>query len=64
MVILRVPHPPDGLLPPLVSGSRMIIGLSLIQVGLTFIGGGGYRPWPTIPSARRNLLLAGNVLAR
>ncbi|XPE57736.1 solute carrier family 23 protein [Shigella flexneri] len=48
---------------PLVSGVVvMIIGLSLIQVGLTSIGG-GFRQWLATPSARKNLLLAGMVLA-
>jgi xanthine permease XanP len=53
MVISRVLHLARRIITPLVSGVVvMIIGLSLIQVGLTSIGG-GYRRWPTIPSARR-----------
>lgn len=62
MVISRVLHLARRIITPLVSGVVvMIIGLSLIQVGLTSIGG-GYAAMSDI-GAPKNLLLAGVVLA-
>lgn len=63
MVISRVLHGPTGYY-PLVSGVVvMIIGLSLIQVGLTSIGGGYSAMADHTFGAPKNLLLAGIVLA-
>ncbi len=55
MVISRVLHLARRIITPLVSGVVvMIIGLSLIQVGLTSIGGGATSPAIT-PSAHQKL---------
>ena len=64
MVISRVLHLARRVITPLVSGVVvMIIGLSLIQVGLTSIGGGYAAMSDNTFGAPKNLLLAGVVLA-
>ncbi len=64
MVISRVLHLARRIITPLVSGVVvMIIGLSLIQVGLTSIGGGFAAMSDHTFGAPKNLLLAGVVLA-
>ena len=64
MVISRVLHLARRVITPLVSGVVvMIIGLSLIQVGLTSIGGGYAAMADHTFGAPKNLLLAGIVLA-
>ena len=64
MVISRVLHLARRIITPLVSGVVvMIIGLSLIQVGLTSIGGGYAAMNDNTFGAPKNLLLAGVVLA-
>jgi xanthine permease XanP len=64
MVISRVLHLARRVITPLVSGVVvMIIGLSLIQVGLTSIGGGYAAMSDHTFGAPKNLLLAGVVLA-
>ncbi len=64
MVLSRVLHLARRIITPLVSGIVvMIIGLSLIQVGLTSIGGGYAAISDHSFGAPRNLLLAGAVLA-
>lgn len=61
---LRVLHLARRIITPLVSGVVvMIIGLSLIQVGLTSIGGGYAAMSDNTFGAPKNLLLAGVVLA-
>ena len=63
MVISRVLHLARRIITPLVSGVVvMIIGLSLIQVGLTSIGGGYAAMSDNTFGAPKNLLLAGVVL--
>ncbi len=58
------PAPARRIITPLVSGVVvMIIGLSLIQVGLTSIGGGYAAMADHTFGAPKNLLLAGIVLA-
>ena len=60
MVISRVLHLARRIITPLVSGVVvMIIGLSLIQVGLTSIGGGYAAMSDNTFGAPKNLLLAG-----
>ena len=64
MFISRVLHLARRVITPLVSGVVvMIIGLSLIQVGLTSIGGGYAAMSDHTFGAPKNLLLAGVVLA-
>ena len=64
MIISRVLHLARRVITPLVSGVVvMIIGLSLIQVGLTSIGGGYAAMSDHTFGAPKNLLLAGVVLA-
>ena len=64
MVISRFLHLARRLITPLVSGVVvMIIGLSLIQVGLTSIGGGYAAMGNNTFGAPQNLMLAGVVLA-
>ena len=63
MVISRVLHLARRIITPLVSGVVVIIGLSLIQVGLTSIGGGYAAMSDNTFGAPKNLLLAGVVLA-
>ncbi|MDF3008999.1 MAG: uracil-xanthine permease, partial [Enterobacter kobei] len=64
MVLSRVLHLARRIITPLVSGVVvMIIGLSLIQVGLTSIGGGYGAMADHTFGAPKNLLLAGAVLA-
>jgi hypothetical protein len=64
MVISRILHLARRIITPLVSGVVvMIIGLSLIQVGLTSIGGGYAAMNDHTFGAPKNLLLAGIVLA-
>ena len=64
MVLSRVLHLARRIITPLVSGIVvMIIGLSLIQVGLTSIGGGYAAMSDHTFGAPKNLLLAGVVLA-
>ena len=64
MVLSRVLHLARRIITPLVSGVVvMIIGLSLIQVGLTSIGGGYAAMSDNTFGAPKNLLLAGVVLA-
>lgn len=64
MVISRVLHLARRIITPLVSGVVvMIIGLSLIQVGLTSIGGGYAAMSDNTFGAPKNLMLAGVVLA-
>ena len=64
MVISRVLHLARRIITPLVSGVVvMIIGLSLIQVGLTSIGGGYAAMSDNTFGAPKNLLLAGVGLA-
>ncbi|WP_313590019.1 solute carrier family 23 protein, partial [Pantoea septica] len=64
MVLSRVLHLARRIITPLVSGIVvMIIGLSLIQVGLTSIGGGFAAMNDHSFGAPKNLLLAGVVLA-
>ncbi len=63
MVLSRVLHLARRIITPLVSGIVvMIIGLSLIQVGLTSIGGGFAAMNDHSFGAPKNLLLAGAVL--
>ncbi|EIF0777423.1 xanthine/proton symporter XanP [Salmonella enterica] len=63
MVLSRILHLARRIITPLVSGVVvMIIGLSLIQVGLTSIGGYAAMSDNTF-GAPKNLLLAGVVLA-
>ena len=63
MVLSRVLHLARRIITPLVSGIVvMIIGLSLIQVGLTSIGGGFAAMSDHSFGAPKNLLLAGAVL--
>jgi xanthine permease XanP len=63
MVLSRVLHLARRVITPLVSGVVvMIIGLSLIQVGLTSIGGGYSAMADHTFGAPKNLLLAGIVL--
>ncbi|NUU67714.1 uracil-xanthine permease [Enterobacteriaceae bacterium BIT-l23] len=63
MIISRVLHLARRIITPLVSGVVvMIIGLSLIQVGLTSIGGGYAAMNDHTFGAPKNLLLAGAVL--
>ncbi len=63
-MISRVLHLARRIITPLVSGVVvMIIGLSLIQVGLTSIGGGYAAMSDNTFGAPKNLLLAGVVLA-
>lgn len=64
MIISRFLHLARRIITPLVSGVVvMIIGLSLIQVGLTSIGGGYAAMNAGTFGAPKNLLLAGVVLA-
>jgi len=64
MALSRVLHLARRIITPLVSGVVvMIIGLSLIQVGLTSIGGGYAAMADHTFGAPKNLLLAGIVLA-
>ncbi len=64
MLISRGLHLARRIITPLVSGVVvMIIGLSLIQVGLTSIGGGYAAMNDHTFGAPKNLLLAGIVLA-
>ncbi|KYL91206.1 xanthine permease XanP [Klebsiella pneumoniae] len=64
MVLSRILHLARRIITPLVSGVVvMIIGLSLIQVGLTSIGGGYAAMADHTFGAPKNLLLAGIVLA-
>ena len=64
MALSRVLHLARRVITPLVSGIVvMIIGLSLIQVGLTSIGGGYAAMNDHTFGAPKNLLLAGAVLA-
>lgn len=63
MIISRVLHLARRIITPLVSGVVvMIIGLSLIQVGLTSIGGGYAAMNDHTFGSPKNLLLAGAVL--
>ena len=63
MVLSRILHLARRIITPLVSGVVvMIIGLSLIQVGLTSIGGGYAAMADHTFGAPKNLLLAGIVL--
>ncbi|PIJ49315.1 xanthine permease XanP [Erwinia sp. OLTSP20] len=63
MLLSRVLHLARRIITPLVSGIVvMIIGLSLIQVGLTSIGGGFAAMSNHTFGAPKNLLLAGMVL--
>ncbi|MGU3414884.1 nucleobase:cation symporter-2 family protein [Enterobacteriaceae bacterium C23F] len=63
MALSRVLHLARRIITPLVSGVVvMIIGLSLIQVGLTSIGGGYAAMADHTFGAPKNLLLAGIVL--
>ncbi|SFO54630.1 xanthine permease XanP [Candidatus Pantoea varia] len=63
MVLSRVLHLARRIITPLVSGIVvMIIGLSLIQVGLTSIGGGFSAMNDHTFGAPKNLMLAGAVL--
>jgi len=64
MVISRILPLARRIITPLVSGVVvMIIGLSLIQVGLTSVGGGFAAMGNNTFGAPKNLLLAGVVLA-
>ncbi|MEQ1976343.1 uracil-xanthine permease family protein [Xenorhabdus sp. SGI240] len=64
VLLSRVLHLARRIITPLVSGIVvMIIGLSLIQVGLTSIGGGYSAIQDGTFGASENLLLAGVVLA-
>lgn len=64
MVLSRILHLARRIITPLVSGVVvMIIGLSLIQVGLTSIGGGYAAMSDNTFGAPKNLLLAGVVTA-
>lgn len=64
MVLSRVLHLARRVISPLVSGIVvMIIGMSLIQVGLTSIGGGYGAIADHSFGSPKNLLLAGIVLA-
>ena len=64
MVLSRILHLARRIITPLVSGVVvMIIGLSLIQVGLTSIGGGYAAMSDNTFGAPKNLMLAGVVLA-
>lgn len=64
MIVSRVLHLARRIITPLVSGVVvMIIGLSLIQVGLTSIGGGYAAMSDNTFGSPKNLLLAGAVLA-
>ncbi|SUG40644.1 uracil-xanthine permease [Salmonella enterica subsp. arizonae] len=61
MVLSRILHLARRIITPLVSGVVvMIIGLSLIQVGLTSIGGGYAAMSDNTFGAPKNLLLAGS----
>lgn len=63
IVLSRVLHLARRIITPLVSGVVvMIIGLSLIQVGLTSIGGGYAAIENNTFGSPQNLLLAGSVL--
>lgn len=63
MILSRVLHLAQKIITPLVSGIVvMIIGLSLIQVGLTSVGGGFAAMQNGTFGAPINLLLAGVVL--
>lgn len=63
MILSRVLHLAQRIITPLVSGIVvMIIGLSLIQVGLTSVGGGFAAMANNTFGAPINLLLAGVVL--
>ncbi len=63
ILLSRVLHLARRIITPLVSGIVvMIIGLSLIQVGLTSIGGGYGAMSDNTFGAPKNLLLAGAVL--
>ncbi len=64
VILSRALHLARRIITPLVSGIVvMIIGLSLIQVGLTSIGGGYGALADNTFGAPKNLLLAGVVLA-
>ncbi|AYA41851.1 uracil-xanthine permease [Xenorhabdus nematophila] len=64
VLLSRVLHLASRIITPLVSGIVvMIIGLSLIQVGLTSMGGGYSAIQNGTFGAPQNLLLAGTVLA-
>ncbi|QIQ20720.1 uracil-xanthine permease family protein [Zophobihabitans entericus] len=64
MILSRVLHLAQRVITPLVSGIVvMIIGLSLIQVGLTSVGGGYSAMADGTFGAPINLILAGTVLA-
>ena len=64
MVLSRILHLARRIITPLVSGVVvMIIGLSLIQVGLTSIGGGYAAMADHTFGAPKNLLLAGIFIA-
>lgn len=64
MIISRILPLARRIITPLVSGVVvMIIGLSLIQVGLTSVGGGFAAMGNNTFGAPKNLLLAGVVLA-
>lgn len=64
ILLSRVLHLARRIITPLVSGIVvMIIGLSLIQVGLTSIGGGYAAMNDHSFGSPKNLLLAGAVLA-
>lgn len=63
ILLSRVLHLARRIITPLVSGIVvMIIGLSLIQVGLTSIGGGYAAMSDQTFGSPKNLLLAGSVL--
>lgn len=63
MILSRVLHLARRIITPLVSGTVvMIIGLSLIQVGLTSVGGGYAAMSDNTFGAPKNLLLAATVL--
>lgn len=63
IILSRVLHLARRIITPLVSGVVvMIIGLSLIQVGLTSIGGGYAAIENNTFGSPQNLLLAGSVL--
>ena len=62
--IIAFLHLARRIITPLVSGIVvMIIGLSLIQVGLTSIGGGYAAIESNTFGSPKNLLLAGSVLS-
>ncbi|WP_392566113.1 uracil-xanthine permease family protein [Utexia brackfieldae] len=63
MILSRILHLAQRIITPLVSGIVvMIIGLSLIQVGLTSVGGGFSAMQAGTFGQPMNLLLAGTVL--